>query len=98
VPGPNRRRCWRVQAEAHYQAHRDDPGYQDPSTYDQPWWDGEPMASDRQRSPELIAELEEEPELGPADVAYPGPTSPGWGAEHQPVLHTRTELGHLCSS
>ena len=64
APGPNQRRCWRVQAEAHYQAHRDDPGYQDPSTYDQPWWDGEPMASDRQRSPELIAELEAEPELG----------------------------------
>jgi hypothetical protein len=32
----------------------------EPGQHDQPWWDGERMATDRQRSPGLAAELEAE--------------------------------------
>ena len=51
-------------AERHFAERR---GEADQDPYGQPWWDGERMASDRERSPELVAELEAEgmePEAG----------------------------------
>ena len=48
--------AWEAQAEA--TTAEPAPGA---GPYDVPWWDGERMASDRERSPGLVAELEAEP-------------------------------------